>query len=140
MKIIGWLAALLFVAYLIGGTHSSKSSDPSAHDSTHTTATSKAAAPQMIMPGDGIHNIGGMDGKNWGIWEATAPGQCEWSIREVRTYAAGEITDEGTADPGQTVRVNIQPDGNVSVFTGMIDDDHRIVFMTHGCGAWRFIN
>jgi hypothetical protein len=33
--------------------------------------------------------------------------------------------------------VNIQPDGDVSVWSGEIDDDHRVVFMTNGCGAWR---
>lgn len=51
--------------------------------------------------------MGGVDGKNWGVYTATVP--------------AGS---------------SIQPDGDVSTWTGMINDDHRIVFMTSGCGAW----
>jgi hypothetical protein len=39
-------------------------------------------------------------------------------------------------DVGELVRASIQPDGDVSTFTGEIDNDHRIVFMTNGCGAW----
>lgn len=88
------------------------------------------------MPGNGTHEMGGVDGKNWGVWEATAPGPCEWSIRAVRTYAAGEILDSGTAAAGERVQVNFQPDGEVSTFSGLIYDDHRIVFMTSGCGEW----
>jgi hypothetical protein len=37
---------------------------------------------------------------------------------------------------GELVRASIQPDGDVSTFTGEIDNDHRIVFVTNGCGAW----
>lgn len=91
------------------------------------------------MPGNGTYEMGGMDGKDWGPYEATATGNCQWSIRSVARYRAGLILDEGTAAPGETVRVNIQPDGDVSSTSGMIDDDHRLVFMTNGCGKWQFV-
>ncbi|WP_307789611.1 hypothetical protein [Mycolicibacterium baixiangningiae] len=90
------------------------------------------------MPGNGTHEMGGVDGKNWGVYEATATGNCQWSIRSVARYRPGLILDEGAASPGQVVRVNIQPDGDVDSWSGQIDDDHRLVFMTNGCGAWHF--
>ncbi len=81
-----------------------------------------------------------MDGKDWGVYEATATGNCQWSIRSVAPYRPGLILDEGSAAPGEVVRVNIQADGDVSSWDGMIDDDHRLVFMTNGCGKWQFVS
>lgn len=57
----------------------------------------------------------------------------------VARYRPGLILDEGTAAPGEMVRVNIQADGDVSALDGVIDDDHRLVFMTNGCGKWEFV-
>lgn len=85
--------------------------------------------------------MGGVDGKNWGVYTATVPAgsTCQWSIRSVAPYRGGEILDEGQGESGETVQASIQPDGDVSTWTGMINDDHRIVFMTSGCGAWTAI-
>jgi hypothetical protein len=47
----------------------------------------------------------------------------------IRSDVAGYVA-------GELVRASIQPDGDVSTFTGEIDNDHRIVFVTNGCGAW----
>lgn len=88
------------------------------------------------MVGNGTFNLGGMDGKDWGVYQATATGNCQWSIRSVARYRPGLILDEGTGGPGEQVTVNVQPDGDVSTFSGEIDDDHRLVFMTNGCGTW----
>jgi hypothetical protein len=116
-------------------------------DDTKSESTPEAAAPttptvdaesHSTIPGNGTHNIGGMDGKDWGVYTATVPAgsTCQWSIRSVAPYRPGEILDEGRGAAGEVVRASIQPDGDVSTFTGEIDDDHRIVFMTNGCGAW----
>ncbi len=111
------------------------------------TTTPGQAAPatppaddHATMPGNGTHEMGGMDGKDWGVYEATATGNCQWSIRSVARYRPGLILDEGAAAPGETVQVNIQPDGDVGTFDGMIDDDHRLVFMTNSCGNWHFVS
>lgn len=92
--------------------------------------------PSTIV-GNGTFNLGGVDGKNWGAYEATATGNCQWSIRSVARYRSGLILDSGSAAPGEKVTVNIQADGDVSAVSGEIDDDHRLVFMTNGCGTWR---
>jgi hypothetical protein len=89
------------------------------------------------MVGNGSFNIGGVDGKEWGVYETIATGSCQWSIRSVSRYREGLIVDTGAGNPGETLTVNIQPDGDVRTFTGEIDDDHRLVFMTNGCGTWR---
>ncbi|WP_255795320.1 hypothetical protein [Mycobacteroides abscessus] len=90
-----------------------------------------------VMSGNGTFNLGGADGKNWGVYEVSAIGNCQWSIRSVARYREGWILDSGTAAAGERVTVDIQPDGNVNSFTGQIDGDHRLVFMTSGCGTWR---
>ncbi|MDV3131223.1 hypothetical protein [Mycobacterium sp. 29Ha] len=84
------------------------------------------------MPHNGTYEMGGMDGKDWGPYVAEGGPDCQWSIRSVAPYRPGIILDSGTLP-----QVNIQADGDVSTFTGLIDDDHRIVFMTSGCGAWQ---
>lgn len=90
-----------------------------------------------VFSGNGTFNLGGVEGKNWGVYEATATGNCQWSIRSVARYREGWILDSGTAAAGEKVTVSIQPDGDVNSFTGQIDDNHRLVFMTNGCGTWR---
>jgi hypothetical protein len=105
-----------------------------------TAEAAPAAGDHATIPGDGTHQMGGMDGKDWGVYQATAIGSCQWSIRSVAHYRPGLILDEGTAASGEPVRVNIQPDGDVSTFDGTIDDDHRLVFMTNGCGKWEFVS
>ncbi|SHQ74720.1 Uncharacterised protein [Mycobacteroides abscessus subsp. abscessus] len=90
-----------------------------------------------VMSGNGTFKLGGVEGKNWGVYEARATGNCQWSIRSVARYREGWILDSGTAATGEKVTVDIQPDGDVNSFTGQINDDHRLVFMTNGCGIWR---
>ncbi|MCX2716027.1 hypothetical protein OOK62_28725 [Mycolicibacterium sp. J2] len=90
-----------------------------------------------VMAGNGTFKLGGADGKNWGVYEATATGNCQWSIRSVAPYRDGWILDSGTAAAGEKVSVNIQSDGDVNSLTGEIDGNHRLVFMTNSCGTWR---
>jgi hypothetical protein len=110
--------------------------------STPTPATPGQAAPPPgpndhdAIPGNGTYQMGGIDGKDWGVYEATATGNCAWSIRSVARYRPGDVLDSGTARAGERVRVNIQPDGDVNSFTGEIGD-HRLVFMTNSCGTWQ---
>jgi hypothetical protein len=93
------------------------------------------------MPGNGTYEMGGIDGKDWGVWQAEgAPSAvCEWSIRSVARYRGADILDSRQAGPGEKARVNIQADGDVDSSSGEIGD-HRLVFMTHNCGAWRFVS
>ena len=42
-----------------------------------------------------------------------------------------------TGRAGENARVNIQADGDVESWSDKIGD-HRLVFMSHNCGAWRF--
>ena len=93
------------------------------------------ASSYDAMPGDGTYQMGGMDGKNWGVWTAVAVGECKWSVRAVAPGAPGQVLDEGTAPRGERVQVAINPTGDVSL-SGMVDDSYRVVFMTNGCGAW----
>ncbi|RIR68506.1 hypothetical protein [Mycobacteroides abscessus] len=95
-----------------------------------------SADSPSVMSGNGTFNLGGVEGKNWGEYEATATGNCQWSIRSIARYREGWILDSGTAAPGEKTKVNIQPDGDVNSFTGQIGD-HRLVFMANGCGIWR---
>lgn len=70
-----------------------------------------------VMAGNGTFEFGGVDGKNWGVYEATATGNCQWSIRSVAPYRDGWILDSGTAAPGEIVSVNIQSGGDLNSFT-----------------------
>jgi hypothetical protein len=133
--------------FLVGGCVAVMVAVSSQDDSSTGTKTPGQAAPpaasaddHATIPGNGTHEMGGMDGKDWGVYETTATGNCQWSIRSVARYRPGLILDEGTAAPGETVQVNIQADGDVGTFDGMIDNDHRLVFMTNGCGKWRFVS
>jgi hypothetical protein len=76
--------------------------------------------------------MGGMDGKDWGVWQADgAPsGVCEWSIRSVARYRGADILESGQVGPREKARVNIQAGGDVDSWSGDIGD-HRLVFMTH---------
>ena len=76
--------------------------------------------------------MGGVDGKNWGVYVANGGPNCEWSIRSVARYRPREILDRGTAPC-----VDIERDGDVDTWSGPIDNDHRIVVLTNGCSAWR---
>lgn len=144
-KGIGCGVVLVGGFFLVGGCVAVMVAVSSQEDSSTSPTTPGQAAPpapadeHTTMPGNGTYEMGGMDGKDWGPYEAVATGNCQWSIRSVARYRAGLILDEGTAAPGETVRVNIQPDGDVSTWDGMIDDDHRLVFMTNGCGTWQFV-
>lgn len=89
-----------------------------------------------VMSGNGTFKLGGVEGKNWGVYEARATGNCQWSIRSIARYREGWILDSGSAATGEKVTVHIQPDGDVNSFTGQIDGDHQLVFMTSGCGTW----
>lgn len=132
--------------FLVGGCVAVMVAVSSEDDSSTGTTTPGQAAPaappfddHATIPGNGTHEMGGMDGRDWGVYEATVTGNCKWSIRSVARYRPGLILDEGTAAPGETVRVNIQPDGDVNSWDGIIDSDHRLVFMTNGCGKWQFV-
>lgn len=147
-KGIGCGAVLVGGFFLVGGCVAvmvaGNSKDDSSTAKTTTPGQAAPAAPSAddhaTMPGNGTHEMGGMDGKDWGVYQATATGNCQWSIRSVARYRGGLILDQGSAAPGETVRVNIQPDGDVSSWDGIINDDHRLVFMTNGCGKWEFVS
>ncbi|OBJ72300.1 hypothetical protein [Mycobacterium colombiense] len=147
-KGIGCAVVLLGGFLLLGAcvtvlvaTNSDKSSSNT--DKRSNSGTFGQAPPSAVeedhrtMARSGTYQMGGIDGKDWGVYQATATGNCEWSIRSVARYRAGLILDSGTAGPGETVRVNIQADGDVSSWSGEINNDHRLVFMTNGCGVWQ---
>lgn len=145
-KGIGCGVVLMGGFFLVGSCVAVMVAVSSKDDSSTGTTTPGQAAPaappvddHATMSGNGTHEMGGMDGKDWGVYEATATRNCQWSIRSVARYRPGLILDEGTATPGDTVRVDIQPDGDVSSWDGTINDDHRLVFMTSGCGKWEFV-
>lgn len=112
----------------------------------HSTSPSMSAAPSApptheTMPGDGTYSIGGIDGKDWGVWESVGGADnhgCQWSIRAVNRYTAGQILDSGETGVNLQTRVNIQPLPDSSSITG---ESHgfRVVFMTSGCGSWRWV-
>lgn len=109
--------------------------------SSSNTATSTPPRDYESMPGNGTFEMGGAGGKNWGVYTATVPADssgCQWSIRSVARYRPGLVLDEGAGTPGGTVRVDIAPDGDVGMLDGMIGD-HRLVFMTSGCGPWTMV-
>lgn len=138
-----WPIALIVVALVAVGKCGSKDRDSgTASDTTSAsrpTATAPAApSPHRYMPGDGYHNMGGIEGKDWGVWRsAGGSGPCEWSIRLVNPYSGALILEEGTAGPGQPAVAEVWPPGDTSAISGKIDGDMRVVFATHGCGAWK---
>ncbi|MGQ9349721.1 hypothetical protein [Mycolicibacterium gilvum] len=112
-----------------------RTAEPSPPSTSRTI--SSGPDPHEVMNGDGYHKMGGIDGKNWGVWlTPRAPTECTWSIRLTSPYTGATILNEGHAPPGQGVRVSIQPPGDVSSISGEIDGG-RVVFQTTGCGAWR---
>jgi hypothetical protein len=141
---IGCLVVLIGAFFVVGAcvTVLIVTTDDKPTNNSGSAGSVSAAPPAdpddpSDMAGNGTFNLGGVDGKNWGVYEATATGNCQWSIRSVARYREGLILDSGTGIPGENVSVNIQPDGDVNSVTGQIDDDHRLVFMTNGCGSWR---
>lgn len=137
--IIGGAVLLVILIGRCGGESNDRASQTSPSESPTQSAapTSEQPLEHQFMPGNGTYNMGGMDGKDWGVWESSGGGSCAWSIRRVTPYEPGEVLDSGEAGPGEKARANIQPDGDVSTFTGEIDG-HRLVFMTNGCGSWSF--
>ncbi|OBK77867.1 hypothetical protein A5651_03600 [Mycobacterium sp. 1274761.0] len=134
-------------ALLIGGCsrYSEEIHTPIAAPSTSlaaspTTETNTSPGPEL-MPSDGTHKMGGIDGKHWGTWESDGPSGdkiCDWSVRRVNPDAGTDILDSGQAEQGENARTEVQPDGDVDVWTGEIDG-HVIVFMTDGCQPWRWV-
>lgn len=122
--------AVVFVSAVVA-VFSVLSAVTGSDQSAGSTSPSTSSQAWKVMAGNGTHPMGGMDGKNWGVWTATPPTPCEWSIRAVRTYAAGEILNEGSAEPGVPVRVNIQADGNVGNAPGI---DPGALFVVEGPG------
>lgn len=103
--------------------------------------TSETPNAWEYIAGNGTHQMGGMDGKNWGEWVSDGTGKqsvaCTWSVVSVADDRPGEVLDEGESPAGQPVTVSIQPDGDVSMGGSIGPDKHRLVFMTNNCGAWR---
>lgn len=86
------------------------------------------AEPWKSIPNDGTHKMGGVGGKNWGVWEsagARADDGCEWSVRMIDPQGPATILDEGTAGKGERATVAINPVG-----------DANLVFVTSGCQPW----
>ena len=101
-----------------------------AQDTTSTKQTTPAPQPWKTMSGDGTHEMGGVGGKNWGVWEsggAKAAEGCEWSVRMIDPYGPAVILDEGSAAVGERARVAINPVG-----------DANLVFVTSGCQPWTY--
>ncbi len=146
-KGVGCAVVLMGTFFLVGGCVVVMVAMSGHHDSSTGPTTPGQAAPaaptfddHATIPGNGTHQMGGMDGRDWGVYQATATGNCQWSIRSVARYRGGLVLDEGSAAPGETVRVNIQPDGDVNTWDGTINGDHRLVFMTNSCGKWQLVN
>lgn len=80
----------------------------------------------------GTHEMGGMNGKNWGVWEtggARGDDGCNWSVRMIDPNGPAIVLDEGTAGRGENVRVVVNP------IRG-----EKLVFMTSGCETWKFVD
>lgn len=131
-----WL--VMAVALLYSCTKSEDSTGASL--SSSAPPSSPPPPPFKTMPGDGTYNMGGADGKDWGIWESSGgSANCQWSIHAVSRYTPGQALDSGGAGMNQQVRVSIQPLPDSSGVTG---ESHgfRVVFMTNGCGSWRLVD
>lgn len=135
--VVFWL--LMAVALLYSCTKSEDSAAPSSPTSAPPSLP-PPPPPFKAIPGDGTYNMGGADGKDWGIWESSGgSANCQWSIHAVSRYTPGQVLDSGGADMNQQVRVSIQPLPDSSGLTG---ESHgfRVVFMTNGCGSWRLVD
>lgn len=127
---IGWLGSQC--------SKDDKAEKAGAKSSTPTTTTTRAPLDNEVMRGDGYHQMGGIDGKDWGVWVSTgSPQPCTWSIRVTDPYGPATILREGTAEPGQPARVAINPPGDISSISGEVKaTGGRVVFQTSGCGSW----
>ncbi|AVO24498.1 hypothetical protein SEA_ALEXPHANDER_48 [Mycobacterium phage Alexphander] len=136
-KVMVTALAVLAVVGIVSTRNNNDDDDRSASQTTTPTTTTTRPNPYRTIPGDGTHNMGGIDGKDWGTYTATIPPGspgCTWAVVSIADYRGGETLREGEASSG-TVRANIQPDG-VASWTGTINGDHRIMFRTSGCGTW----
>lgn len=102
---------------------------------------SGSSVPDMYerrhIPGNGYHDIGGIEGKHWGAWQSTGSStECMWSIRLASPHSGATILDQGIGEANTPLQVHIQPPGLVSSITGEIDG-HRVVFHSNGCGSWK---
>ena len=70
-RIWPWLLGIAFVLVLIGrcsdGGNQSSQTSPSASPSRSASPTSKEPFPTEYLPGNGTYEMGGIDGKDWGI-------------------------------------------------------------------------
>ena len=147
LRIATALVVLVF-AVIVAWAYSGASRERSTQDTSSRTTTMYAISPTSTlppepeyMPRDGTYHMGGIDGKNWGIWEsdgASGARTCEWSVRRVNSDAGADILDSGETKPGQKTRVDIEPDGEANMWTGEIGGN-RIVFLTNGCQPWRWV-
>ncbi|OBB33578.1 hypothetical protein A5792_10675 [Mycolicibacterium peregrinum] len=95
-------------------------------------ATTEAIDPWKSMPNDGTFKMGGVDGKNWGVWKsdgARADDGCEWSIRVIDPNGPAIVLDEGTTGRNQNAQVAINPVKGAN-----------IVFVTNGCQPWSIVD
>lgn len=137
-KVAAFVIAGVVLLVIMAQCSSNDSSERSA-DSKPTTSKPREPYPHQTMPGDGWHLMGGVDGKDWGLWEATGSSvACKWSIRATHPYSAAEILREGESAPGQRAQANIVPFARPSSITGEIDG-YRVGFQTNGCGSWKWI-
>lgn len=137
MRKLMLLVVAAILLYAIG--QCDKSTDHAGSHSASSPSSESAPSKSQYMPGNGTYKMGGVNGNDWGVYTATVPADsagCRWSIRSVAEYRDGEILREGTGTSGQEVSADIEPDGKVGWTDGMIGD-HRLVFMTSGCGSWR---
>ncbi len=137
------IAKLIFVTLVAGVVVyacSSANNDHKAAGDTTNSPTTTATPPESIMLGNGTYNMGGIDGKYWGIWSTgPVPSRCVWSIVAQSGYSPASVLDHGISEPGEIAQVNIQPLGDSSALTG---ESHgiRLRFITSGCGTWRLMD
>lgn len=142
MKAVAGLVFWALVIWITVSMCSSSGDKPGASTDmpTSTSVTPSSISQYQTMPGDGTYSMGGIDGKDWGVWQSTGgAGICDWSVRAVNRYTAGRVFDSGEVGPNTPTRVSIQPLGDTSSITG---EGHgsRLVFMTSGCGSWRLLD
>lgn len=137
------IVLVLAVGWLGSQCSSDSGSQSSSSSSRPATSTSAAPPDHKVMPKDGYHNMGGVDGKDWGTWQSSGSAEpCSWSIRLTDPNAPATVLREGAAGPGEGVKVSISPPpGGVSGFTGAAKlTGGRVVFATFGCGSWRWVS
>ncbi|GJO17870.1 hypothetical protein NJB1507_08390 [Mycobacterium marinum] len=128
------------VVYACSRTEDDKQASKGGPTGSSDTTTTTTSRPYETMPGNGTYNMGGVDGKDWGVWGSDAtPSVCIWSIVANSAYSPASILDHGRVEPGEAAQVNIQPLGDTSSITG---ESHgvRLKFITNGCGSWRLMD